>query len=412
MRERVVVTGIGCVTGFGIGHQALVDALSAGRSCIRPITAFDTSSCRSHAAATLDGFDPTAFISALKLRRVNDVGRLALVCTRLLLDDAARTIEAGGSDDIGVALGTLTAGMDSTVEYLQGLAQYGPAGAPALLFSNTVSNAPASLCAIEHGLRGPNVTFNQREASSLAAIAYACGLIRDGRVSGMIGGGADRLERTFFTVQERFGPLARCGDGDRHETSRPFDRRRSGFVLGEAGVLLLFETERAAKARGARVYGDVVGVGMTASHARLNGWPDDSAGTARAMQLALDDAGLSAGKVDAVFAAGNGATRLDTLEADAIRTVFGSREVPVVSLKGSIGESGTAGAAALAVGFLTLASGAVPPTVGFSEPDPECRVHVSADPQAVSGPTFMVNAVASGGTNYSLVARALRTLDS
>src|SRR6266571_959893 len=207
MRHRVAVTGISCISSFGIGHRPFVDALSEGRSGIRPITAFDTSSCRSHCAATIDGFDPAAFISPLKLRRVDLVGRLALVCARLLIEDAALTPGAEGTDDVGVALGTLTAGMDSTVEYLQGLTKHGPAGAPALIFSNTVSNAPASLCAIEHGLRGPNVTFN---------------------------------------------------------------RRRHGMVLGEAGVLLLLEAGDGAAARGARVYGEILGIGMTASRAELN----------------------------------------------------------------------------------------------------------------------------------------------
>lgn len=404
MRERVEVTGIGCISSFGVGHRAFTDALADGRSGIRRITAFDTSSGRSHCAATLDGFDPTAFISPLKLRRVNEVGRLTLVCARLLIDDAGLTLGPDGSDDIGVVLGTLTAGLDSTVEYLQGLAQHGPAGAPALLFSNTVSNAPASLCAIEHGLRGPNVTFNQREASSLAAIAYSAGLIRDGRIAAIVSGGADRLEQTFYTVQERFGPLARSCDGQ--EAARPFDRRRNGFVLGEAGALLLFEAAGAAAARGARVYGEILGIGMTASHAALNGWPDDSTGTARAMQLALDDAGVAAAEVDALFAAANGSRRLDALEAAAIRAVFGTSDVPVVSLKGAIGESATAGAAALTAGLLMMANKAVPPTVGFGQPAPDCAVRVSGEPQLAGGHTFLVNAVASGGTNYSLVARA------
>jgi 3-oxoacyl-[acyl-carrier-protein] synthase II len=400
MRQRVVVTGIGCISPFGIGPRVLVDALAAGRSGIRPITAFDTSSCRSHSAATLDGFDPTSFISPLKLRRVDGVGRVALVCARLLLDDSSLGVGAGGSDEIGVALGTLTAGMDSTIEYLQGLTKYGPAGAPALLFSNTVSNAPASLCAIEHGLRGPNVTFNQREASGLAAIAYASGLIRDRRVTAMLSGGADRLEETFFKVQERFGPFAR------DDSSRPFDRHRGGFVLGEAGVLLLLEAADAAVARGARVYGELLGVGMTASRAKLNGWPLEASGTARAMQIALDDAGVGSADVDAVFAAANGSKRLDAIEAEAIRTVFRPYDVPVVSLKGAVGESGAAGAVALAAALLTLANGALPPTVGFSAADPDCAVNVSSDARSVRGRTFVVNAIASGGTNYSLVARA------
>ncbi len=267
-----------------------------------------------------------------------------------------------------------------------------------------MSNAPASLCAIEHGLRGPNLTFNQREASSLAAIAYACGLIRDGRVAAMISGGADRLEETFFKVQERFGPVAR------DEVSRPFDRRRAGFVLGEAGVLLMFEAADAAAARGARVYGELIGVGMTASRAELNGWPLDPSGRARSMQIALADGGVGAAEIDAVFAAANGSRRWDALEAEAIRTVFGTHDVPVVSLKGAIGESGAAGAAAFAAALLTMANGSIPPTVGFSESDPECAVNVSGSARPVAGRTFLVNAVASGGTNYSLVARADTTM--
>jgi len=151
---------------------------------------------------------------------------------------------------------------------------------------------------------------------------------------------------------------------------------------------------------------------MTASQAELNGWPIDPSGTARAMQMALDDAGVSALEIDAIFAAANGSKQLDALEAAAIRTVFGARDVPVVSLKGAIGESGTAGAAALVVGLLTMADQMVPPTVGFSDPDPECRVNVSGAPQFAGGRTFLVNAVASGGTNYSLVARAARRNDA
>jgi 3-oxoacyl-(acyl-carrier-protein) synthase len=397
---RVAITGIGCISPFGIGHATLMEALSAGASGIRPLTAFDTSGCRSHCAATLDGFDPAAFIPPMKLRRVDAVGRLALVCMRLLIEDAALSIEAGGRDDLGMVLGTMTAGMDSTVEYLRGLTAHGPTGAPAVLFSNTVSNAPASLCAIEHGLRGPNVTFNQREASGLAAIVYASGLIRDGRVPAMICGGADRLEEHFFKVQDRFGPFSR------DDVSRPFDRRRNGFVLGEGGVLLLLEEFDAAAGRGARVYGELLGVGATASRTDLNRWPADPAATARAMQMAIDDAHVSKSEVDAIFAAANGSRRLDALEAAAIRVVFGAQDVPVVSLKGAVGESAASNAVALAAGLLSLGGAAVPPTVGFSEADPECDVNVSSKQRAVGGRTFLVNAIASGGTNYSIVARA------
>jgi 3-oxoacyl-[acyl-carrier-protein] synthase II len=403
-RHRVAITGIGCISCFGVGYGPFVESLTAGRSGIRPITAFDTSVCRSHRAATIEGFDPAAFIPPLKLRRIDSVGRLALACARLVIDDARLTLDSNGSDHIGVALGTFTAGLDSTVEYLQGLTKHGPTGVPALLFSNTVSNAPASLCAIEHRLRGPNVTFNQREASSLSAIAYACGLIGDGRVGAMLSGGTDRLEETFFKAQDRFGAMARGSDDD--ERARPFDRHRRGFVFGEAGVMMLLEAVEAAEARAARSYGEILGVGMTASKSALNAWPADSSGIVRAMRDALDDAALAPDRVDAVFAAANGSKTLDMLEADAIRNVFQARDVPVVSLKGAIGESGAAGAAAVAAGCLTLASRTLPPTAGFADPDRACAVNVSAARQTVRGGTFLVNSVASGGTHYAIVARA------
>src|SRR5216684_3129382 len=168
MSERVVITGIGCVSCFGVGHQALIAAIGSGASGIAPITRFETTDCHSHRAAMIRDFDPTAFFSPLKLRRVDAVGRVVLACTRLLMDDAtgaaASTAVAGArplGDDVGIALGTSTAGLDSLSEYLNSLSEHGPAGVPAILFSNTVANAPASLCAIEFRLRGPNVTFNQ-----------------------------------------------------------------------------------------------------------------------------------------------------------------------------------------------------------------------------------------------------------
>jgi 3-oxoacyl-[acyl-carrier-protein] synthase II len=403
MRQRVVLTGIGCISCFGIGHRSFADAIVAGRSGIRPISAFDTSGCRSHRAATIDGFDPAAFIVPLKLRRIDGVGRLALACARLLIDDAALPIGSAGTDDVGVSLGTYTAGLDSTVEYLQGLSRFGPTGVPALLFSNTVSNAPASLCAIEHGLRGPNVTFNQREASSLAALAYAASIIGDGRVAAMLSGGTDRLEETFFKVHDRFRALSPMRGSE--EIARPFDRRRNGFVLGEAGVLLLLERADTAAGRGARSYGEILGVGITASGTRLNAWPADPSGIARAVRLALADAETAPGDVEMVVAAANG-SRLDQIEAEAICDVFGDRAVPVVSVKGAIGESGAAGSAGVVAGLLALAAGVVPPTAGFAEADPAAAVSVSSEARPARGGTFLVNAAASGGTNCTLVVRA------
>ena len=154
------------------------------------------------------------------------------------------------------------------------------------------------------------------------------------------------------------------------------------------------------------MYGEILGVGTTASPAALNDWPAEPSGLASAMRLALEDADLDPRRVDAVFATANGSPRLDALEAAALADVFGPRALPVVSLKGAIGESGAAGAAAIAGGLLTLARGVLPPTVGFAEADPACPVAVSGHERPAAGRTFLANSVASGGTNCSVVIRA------
>jgi 3-oxoacyl-[acyl-carrier-protein] synthase II len=406
MSERVVITGIGCISSFGIGHRAFIGAIRSGKSGIAPIARFDTAECRSHCAATIRDFDPAAFISPLKLRRVDAVGRVALACTRLLFDDAGCAPEAAGRDDMGIALGTFTAGLDSLVEYLDGLTDHGPTGVPAILFSNTVSNAPASLCAIEFRLRGPNLTFNQREASSLGALAFSIGAIRQGRTAAMVTGGADCIEETFFKVHDRFRALSPMRGGCATEGARPFDRDRNGFILGEGGFLLLIESASAAAARNARVYGEIVGLVATASAAAPNGWPKDNAGLVQAMRLALADANLRAGDVAAVVGTSNGSPVLDRQEARAVGEVFGGRPIPVFSVKGAIGESGAAGAASLIAGLLLMAEGTAGPTAGFTRADSPLAVCVSNRPQPVSGDTFLVNSVASGGTNYSIAVRA------
>jgi 3-oxoacyl-(acyl-carrier-protein) synthase len=190
------------------------------------------------------------------------------------------------------------------------------------------------------------------------------------------------------------------------EVARPFDRRRNGPVLGEGGFTLLVESSSTAARRSARIYGEILGVGATSSKAAINDWPSDPAGPASAMQHALSDAGLRADQIDAVFATANGSVELDHVEALAIAATFGDRRVPVASIKGALGESGAGAAASLIAGLLSLPSGVVPPTVGWGEPDPRCDVAVSRACRPSGGNVFLVNSIASGGTNYALVARA------
>jgi 3-oxoacyl-[acyl-carrier-protein] synthase II len=398
----VVVSGIGCVSAFGTSAETFTRRLLAGHTGVRPITAFPVDACRSHAAAHIDDFDPARFVSPLKLRRVDAVGRIALGATSLALDDAGLRGPRHAAA-VGMVLGSATAGVQATGEYLESLMRGGPTGAPALIFASTVGNAAASLCALEFGLRGPNTTVTHKEASGLSALACATALVRHGKAEAVLSGGADDIYERYFVVHDWFGVLSPRDNGP--EGCRPFDVTRNGFVMGEGGFVLALEESVACRSRGGRVYGEILGWGATSSCEPINAWPASPRALAAAMRSALDDAGVAASEVGAVYASANGTRELDRAEADACRDVFGPGGVPVVAIKGALGEFGAAGAGALAAALLCGREGLIAPTAGCSQPDPACEVAISAEPRPLERPYVLVNSFASGGTNYSLVAR-------
>jgi 3-oxoacyl-(acyl-carrier-protein) synthase len=313
----LAITGMSAITGFGIGRAPFAAALRDGRTTIAPITAFDTSESASHLGGHIADFDAARFIAPAKLRRIDRVGRLAIASCRLALDDAGLGDPATiGADHVGVALGSYTSGIHSLVDYLDRLLQQGPSGGSALDFSNTVGNAAASLCGIELGLRGANVTLNNKEASALAAVAYAASLLESGPARAIVTGGVDDFERTFFAVHAEFGALAY--DDGHGEVSRPFDRRRNGFILGSGAFLLVLETTASARERGATAAGELLGLGSTSAACRLNEWPGDAEDLTRCMRDALDRAGVTPRDVAAVFASANSTPVLDRSEATAI----------------------------------------------------------------------------------------------
>jgi 3-oxoacyl-[acyl-carrier-protein] synthase II len=399
--ERVAITGLGIISSLGADRWRLFEALLAGSSGISEITAFETGRCRSHRAGKLRDFDPEDYIDPNKLRRVDEVGRLAVASGKLALADAGIETNNSEAASVGVVLGTYTAGLHSTADFLGGLIRGGPGNVSPMLFSNTVGNAPASLCALEFGLKGANVTVTNKEASSLGAIAYSVSLLRKRRASTLVTGGVDDIEANFFRIHDRFNVMA-TGNGS-SEAARPFDRRRNGFHLGEGGFMLVVESWSHAEARGARIHAEILGTGGSSSPCGINQWPTDPRHLAKSMELALRDAGCGPADIGVVFASANGSIELDRTEAKAIEAVFGRRAVKVVSIKGALGESGACGAASLAVAIACLTNGSIPPTVGLEELDPECAVDASPEASSCRGPRAIVNSFASGGTNYSVV---------
>jgi 3-oxoacyl-[acyl-carrier-protein] synthase II len=402
VREGARITGIGCISSLGCTTDALVDRLLKGETGVRPIARFDVSRCRAKQAATIDGFDAAAYIAPSKLRRIDAVGRVAIAATRLALDDAG--IDASADPDrIGLVLGTATAGVHTTGEYLESLMKGGPTGAPAILFANTVGNAAAGLCGLEFGLRGPNTTVSHKEASGLAALAFAVQLLRRGKAAAVVAGGADDIYERFFLVHDWFGVLSH--DNAAPEGSRPFDVSRNGFVMGEGGFMLALEAPAAPAARGRMAYGEIAGVAASGSAEPINAWPTSPDPLARTMRLALEDAGCGPADLGAIYASANSTVGFDRVEAMAMASVLEGAAVPVTSVKGALGEFGAAGAASLAAALLCGRRGLIASTAGCASPDPDCPIDVVRQPRPLASPLVLVNSFASGGTYYSAVVR-------
>lgn len=403
MQRRAAITGVAACSSLG-QTDAFLDAILAGKSGIRPITSFDVSQRRARQAAELVDFDATAFVHPMKLRRMDEVGALSVAAARLALESAGLPRANDGYDDVGVVFGSCTCGVHSTGEFLSRLLELGPAGAPAMLFSNTVGNAAASLVALEEKLRGPNTTVSYKEASGLAAVALATDLVRAGKAGAFVTGGAEDIYDLYFDVHDWFGVLSH--DGAFAEGARPFDRTRNGFVMGEGGFVAIVEELDRAEARGA-VLAEVIGVGATSGLTALNAWPTDPAPLVRCMRAALEEGGIAPAQVGAVYAAANGAVDFDRLESQAIAEVVDGRPVRTTSVKGAVGEGGMAGAASLVTAVLAGRRGVVAPTAGLADPDPSCAAlgYVIGAPQPLESPYVLVNSFASGGTNYCVLLR-------
>jgi 3-oxoacyl-[acyl-carrier-protein] synthase II len=400
---EIVVTGLGLVSPFGTSPDAFRDALLAGRHAVAPVTAFDTSGCRAHCAASVADFDPTRWIPLLKQRRMDAAGQYAVALAMQTLDDGAVPYGKTPDDDLGIVLGTYTAGGQPTEEFLRGLFAMGPVGAPALIFNATVANIAASLAGLEMKMRGPNATISQKEASGLAAIAHAADILRRGRARAMIAGGVDAVYRVFYYVHDRFGALSHANGGP--EGSRPFDTTRNGFITGEGGFALLLETGHGARARGANIHGSLLGVAAGGASVRVNHWPDRPEPLARVMAEALAQAGIGPEEVDGVYASAN-STALDGVEAEALGSLFAGRRAIVTSIKGALGESGAAGAAACVAALLCGRTGLVPPIAGLDQLDPACAgLRIARRAEPAPGPVVLINGVASGGALVSAVLR-------
>ena len=411
MERRVVVTGVGAVTPLGLGAEPSWEAMRAGRSGIDRITLFDPSAYSSRIAGEVKGFDPSAWMEPREARHCDRFTQFAIAAAALAVKDSGLDFSAVDATRVGVLIGSGIGGTWTWEQQHQILLEKGPGRVSPFFIPTLILDIAAGRVAMIYGAKGPNLSIATACATSAHTIGEASEIIKRGDAEAMIAGGSEAsvspLAVAGFCAMRA---LSRRNDSPQ-AASRPFDRDRDGFVMAEgAGVVMLEELAYARK-RGARLYGELIGYGMSADAYHITQPCPDGDGMARAMEVALRDAGLSADDVDYVNTHGTGTDVGDVAETLALKRVFGARAggVPCSSTKSMIGHTlGAAGAIELIACLFALRDQVAPPTINLENPDPQCDLdYVPNQAREMPLRIVMSNSFGFGGHNAILIVRSM-----
>jgi 3-oxoacyl-[acyl-carrier-protein] synthase II len=367
-RRRVVITGAGSLSCLADSPAGLHAALCEGRSGLKPIELFATEGLGCHQAGEIRPFDPQSYLGERNLRPIDRTSRLLLVAAGQALEASGWTAEARAQREVGLVLGTNFCSVRTIAEFDRRGLQLGPSYASPFDFANSVINAAAGQAAIWFGLRGLNSTVCAGEASGLAALGYAVDQIRGGRATALLSGGAEELCFESFFGHYQAGRLCGSQGKEEGEFPTPFAARRNGFALAEGASLVMLEDAGAAAGRGAPALAEVLGHGATFDPWRT---PEGAvSAVARAVRLALEDAGLAPEDVDCLSVSANGSVEGDRWEALGVAAALGERaaDLPVTAVKSMLGEAlGASGGLQVVALLGTLADGVLPGIPGLDE---------------------------------------------
>jgi 3-oxoacyl-[acyl-carrier-protein] synthase II len=402
-RIRVAVTGLGVKTPAGTDLAAFWARLLSGRSTAATIERYDPSALSVRFGCEVHDFDPTAYLGAKEARRVDRVTQLGVAAAADALEDAGPT----GADPArsAVILGTGIGGLITLEEQVLIFSEKGAGRVSPFLVPMMMTNATAGTVAMQLGWTGPNLCISTACAASAHAIGEAARLIRDDTADVVMTGGSEScMTQVAISAFARMTALSGRNDDPEH-ASRPFDADRDGFVMGEGATALLLERWDRAVARGAHIYGELVGYGRNADAYHITAPSPGGEGAAACMQLALDDAGLSSDAIGHVNAHGTSTPLNDAAEAEAIRKVFGQSTPPVTSTKGVTGHLvGAAGATEAVACLLAVRDGSVPPTANLQQIGDDIQLDVVAgEPRAVAPAPALSNSFGFGGHNATLI---------
>ena len=410
-RERIVVTGLGVISSLGEEIAQFWSNLTAGRSGVRRITLFDPSQFSSQMAGEISDWTPERYMDRKQARKSARFAQMAIAASRLAADDAGlASVIASESSRIGVLIGSGIGGIEVTEEQVLVLHRQGARRMSPFFIPMMIPNMAAGIVSIELGLHGPCWTPVSACASGLHAIGEAMRTLRLGDADVILAGGAEGAVTPAGLGGFAAMRAVSTRNDEPERASRPFDRDRDGFVMGEGAAMLVLETLAHARARGARILAELAGYGATADAYHISAPAPGGEGAARCMSLALADAGLEPAAVDYINAHGTSTPLNDKFETEAIKRVFGEHayRVAVSSTKSMTGHLlGAAGALEMAVCVLALLHGEVPPTINYETPDPECDLdYVPNQKRAMPVRVALNNALGFGGHNATVIARA------
>jgi 3-oxoacyl-[acyl-carrier-protein] synthase II len=409
-RTRVVITGMGAITSIGLSPEEFWKSCLEGRSGIDTITFFDPEKFASKIAGEIKGFDPEDYMERVDARKMDRFTQLAVASSDMAIKDSGLDLEKEDATRIGVLIGAGIGGIGTFETQHTKLIERGPSRVSPFFVPMMILDMAPGLVSIRFGLKGPNFSIVSACASGAHAIGEAFRILERGEADAMVVGGAEAGVTPMTLAGFASMKALSTRNDEPSKASRPFDKDRDGFVLGEGAGIFVAETLDHAVARNARIYAEVVGYGATADAHHMTAPAPDGDGAVRSMRLALADAGLTPQDVTYINAHGTSTPHNDRLETLAIKTVFGEEayKTPVVSTKSMIGHLlGAAGSVELQTCVLSLRDGKIHPTVNHDIPDPDCDLdYVPGQAREMKVNAVLSNSFGFGGHNATLIVRA------
>lgn len=409
MERRVVATGLGLITPLGIGVEESWSALCAGKSGIAEITRFDASDFNTKIAGEVKDFHAQDFLPKKEARRTESFIAYAVAASRMALEDSGLVIDSSNAERVGVITGCGLGGLLMLEQTSRTLDKKGPRRVSPFFIPMMIGNMAPGMISIHLGAKGPNSSIATACAAGTHAIGEAYKIIKTGAADAMITGGVESVITPTCVAGFNAMKALSTRNEEPQKASRPFDRDRDGFVVGEGGGILVLESLDRALARHARIYAEIIGYGMSGDGFHMTAPSPDGEGAARCMAASLVDAGIAYTEIDYINAHGTSTPLNDLYETIAVKSVFKEKAplIPISSTKSMTGHLlGAAGGVETVFTVLTINDNVIPPTINLDNPDPQCDLdYVPNVSRKTDVRTAMTNSFGFGGTNATLILK-------